>query len=395
MPNPQETLATFTRNFDHLDLHTPGKFNSSSRTLIETPEQLKTFLLLLSKLKRSTLRAPELSLDYEACKLAGDGDIRVMQMRVRSMNHTFIFDVKKLGGITMFEAKNTKGLSLREVLESNKHIKLMWDCRQDQDALFGIFGIKLSRIIDVQLLELGSGEAASNENLRSLSTAFRRHGRAWMTPTELSEFVRTSAEAKEYFKKSNYGIFGYEDLPDLALEYSAGDVDMIEKLYNYYSVRQTRESWKLVLKFSRQRLQNNVSARKLVCRNELSAFRNLPSGQIREYPRRLQVTAFVKRSAPKPIEYIFDDWGTVKPVPGTASRGTWSSWVTHLIDNSCTFQALNRLLCRTRHEAETVKDGWGTCEDVYVPSVDLDFGFDIEETLAFALEWGWQRSLDG
>ncbi|XMA11673.1 hypothetical protein WAI453_004464 [Rhynchosporium graminicola] len=214
MPNSQETLATFTRNFDHLDLHTPGKFNSSSRTLIETPEQLKTFLPLLSKLKLSTLRAPELSLDYEACKLAGDGDIRVMQMRVRSMNQTFVFDIKKLGGITMFEAKNTKGLSLREVLESNKHIKLMWDCRQDQDTLFGIFGIKLSRIIDVQLLELGSGEAASDENLRRLSTAVRRHGRAWMTPTELSEFVRMNAEAKEYFKKSNYGIFGYEDLPD-------------------------------------------------------------------------------------------------------------------------------------------------------------------------------------
>ncbi|CZT44752.1 uncharacterized protein RSE6_04971 [Rhynchosporium secalis] len=196
MPNPQETLATFTRNFDHFDLHTPGKFNSSSRTLIETPEQLKTFLPLLSKLKRSTLRAPELSLDYEACKLAEDGDIRVMQMRVRSMNQTFVFDIKKLGGITMFEAKNTKGLSLREVLESNKHIKLIWDCRQDQDALAWIWG----------------------SGLRRKSTALE-HGssspwKGWMTPTELSELVRMNAEAEEYFKKSNYGIFGYEDLPD-------------------------------------------------------------------------------------------------------------------------------------------------------------------------------------
>ena len=43
---------------------------------------------------------------------------------------------------------------LGEILEDKSRKKLMFDCRQDSDALWHQFEVKLSEVLDLQLLEV-------------------------------------------------------------------------------------------------------------------------------------------------------------------------------------------------------------------------------------------------
>jgi hypothetical protein len=70
-------------------------------------------------------------------------------MRIRSMKHTFVFDVLALGGREMFETESDLGggICLKQILESY-HMNVFWDVRQDQDALFNHYDVELQCCID-------------------------------------------------------------------------------------------------------------------------------------------------------------------------------------------------------------------------------------------------------
>ncbi|KAK2623690.1 hypothetical protein QTJ16_006871 [Diplocarpon rosae] len=340
----EERSVSF-RWIDPLDVSTSGKFDGPTRTLVDTEEKLIAFLPNLSKLGSSNTKDPELSIDTEGCNLSRAGDMRLLQLRIRSLKHSYIFDIHKLGGTAMFETMSTEGLSLKKMLESKDHVKLFWDCRQDQDAMFALFGVKLGRVIDVQLMELGCRNCGETRSLFGLASAVSHEEHHWMTSQEVAEWKKMNSLAKNYFRKSNYGVFNLPDLPDLALEYSAGDVDAIEKLYHVYAPQQTRKSWHLVHKHTDLRLEQSMAADKSPTSGSAQApieFATLPIRREMKFdiPSNLRAL-FRKRAIPnvkpteekatwenKLLEQVGEGWGS--PQGGTKKKANttgWNTWV--------------------------------------------------------------------
>jgi len=112
-----------------------GNFDIADRTLIDTPEKLKDFLPVLLKLKPSCREAPELALDSEGWNLGLFGTLTILQLRIRSLKHTYVFDVLALEGKKIFEAEGVEGQSLKKTLESKENIQVWWDIRQDTKHL--------------------------------------------------------------------------------------------------------------------------------------------------------------------------------------------------------------------------------------------------------------------
>ena len=101
----------------------------------------ETLCELKGKLERNTI----LAVDCEGVNLSRKGAITIIT--VATEDKAYIFDVLKLG-----QAVFNSGLG--EILEDKSRKKMMFDCRQDSDALWHQFNVKLTGVLDLQLLEI-------------------------------------------------------------------------------------------------------------------------------------------------------------------------------------------------------------------------------------------------
>ena len=110
--------------------------------LVDNDVELKKALAeLKGKLEQNT----RLAVDCEGVSLSRKGELTVIV--VATEEKAYIFDVLKLG-----RAVFTEGLG--EILEDKSREKLTFDCRQDSDALWHQFSVKLTGVLDLQLLEI-------------------------------------------------------------------------------------------------------------------------------------------------------------------------------------------------------------------------------------------------
>ena len=86
-----------------------------------------------------------IAVDCEGDNLTRKGALTIIT--VASEEKAYIFDVLKLG-----QAVFSSGLD--EILEDKSCTKLTFDCREDSDALWHQFNVKLTGVLDLQLLEI-------------------------------------------------------------------------------------------------------------------------------------------------------------------------------------------------------------------------------------------------
>ena len=112
-----------------------------------------------------------LAVDCEGNSLSREGALTIIT--VATEEKVYIFDVQKLGQATF-----SSGLG--EILEDESRKKLMFDCRQDSDALWHQFKVKLSGVLDLQLLEViyrSENPSASTTKTPQSSFKNKRGGR--------------------------------------------------------------------------------------------------------------------------------------------------------------------------------------------------------------------------
>lgn len=86
-----------------------------------------------------------LAVDCEGVSLSRKGELTILSVATREK--VYIFDVFKIGKAIFYGG-------LREILEDKTQEKLTFDCRQDSDALWHQFHVKLAGVLDLQLLEV-------------------------------------------------------------------------------------------------------------------------------------------------------------------------------------------------------------------------------------------------
>lgn len=246
-------------------------FNSPERTYVDTPSALRAFLPRLLELRPSTQDCPELACDSEGNNLGRNGSLTLLQIYIRSQSHTYVFDVQTLGEKALFDTEYG-GQSLRKLMESKRHHQIWWDCRQDQDALYAHFKLKLGWVTDLQLMEVASRDAAKNrDQLSGQWYAIKTPGRTWMTQNEHKSWLNSFWKGKTYFRQHGYEVFDQRPLPQRALEYTAGDVFEAMSLFDHLNPTLSAFSKEVVKEETQKRLDSAMSSEMPVGSNKAPA----------------------------------------------------------------------------------------------------------------------------
>lgn len=172
-----------------------------------------------------------IAVDCEGVDLSRKGELTIITIATDTT--VFIFDVFKLGQ-TVFDD------GLRDILEDKSIEKLMFDCRQDSDSLWHQFKVKVTGVLDLQLLDIiyrrehGSRRIYNRTTRRSERigeveniNGYRRCIQNYVHDTTLLE--KKDKGSKEL--KNNYRIWQVRPLPENLIDYCTVDVAAMFPMY--------------------------------------------------------------------------------------------------------------------------------------------------------------------
>lgn len=198
----------------------------SSKTLIETTAELANFLSWIPP-------SSSLYLDLEGYKLGRYGTITFMAMLVYPFGVVRVIDVQTLGNAT-FTTQSDRGGTLKTILEDPSIQKCLWDVRGDADALWALYRVGLSGVVDVQLLE--------NYSRPGVKTFLCGLQNAICCDAPLDEAARARwVNFKRAIKeRMATDVFTVRPVEYATLQYCVNDVVHLPHLHGYYFARSGR-----------------------------------------------------------------------------------------------------------------------------------------------------------
>ncbi|XP_076085337.1 uncharacterized protein LOC143056137 [Mytilus galloprovincialis] len=152
-------------------------------------------------------------------------------LSIATSSQVYLFDVLKLGPATF-----DKGL--KEILEDDAIKELLFDCREDSDALWHLFDVNLKGVLDIQLLEIITQSTAKTQSEQKKRN-FRDHEimRVESLISCLYHYqkdndilrIKQNVERKIKFQKN---LWEERPLSDTLLKYAAYDVKCLSPLYD-------------------------------------------------------------------------------------------------------------------------------------------------------------------
>jgi len=124
----------------------------SNVTFIDLEARL---LPLLDSIANLAVDPPSLYIDLEGIALGRHGSISILSLYIAPTKKAYLIDIHSLGEAA-FSTTTSSGTSLKTILESSTIPKVVFDIRNDSDALFSLFQISVDGIKDLQLIELAS-----------------------------------------------------------------------------------------------------------------------------------------------------------------------------------------------------------------------------------------------
>ncbi|XP_069104946.1 piRNA biogenesis protein EXD1-like [Argopecten irradians] len=172
-----------------------------------------------------------IAVDCEGVNLSRKGQLTILTIATETK--VFIFDVFKLGQ-SVFDN------GLREILESKSIEKLMFDCRQDSDSLWHQFKVKITGVLDLQLLDIIYRR--KNRPRRTQTQSIKRCDRDWEVENIngykrcLENYVYDAKLLKQKEKgnnelRDNYEIWKVRPLSETLIDYCVVDVVAMFPMY--------------------------------------------------------------------------------------------------------------------------------------------------------------------
>ncbi len=190
-----------------------------NETLVNTIEGVQEFLPHLLAIKPGPPELAELFCDLEGFGLGKPpGTISLLQITIKALMHTWIFDVTVLGK-KVFNTMGSRGQSIRGVLASKIIWKAWWDAGNDANALLYHYQIELAKVLDLQYLELVTRKGKSRMCRLGLGDAVKQKGEASgnMTKEEVSAWLEVQDAGKRFFKNNPLGYLVFDQRPMLKL----------------------------------------------------------------------------------------------------------------------------------------------------------------------------------
>lgn len=185
---------------------------------------------------------PSLYVDLEGINLGRSGSISILQVYVHPQRCTYLLDVHALGA-SCFSTASSLGVSVKDLLESSAVVKVFFDVRNDSDALFSHYGIRLAGVQDLQLMELAT-RTFPRRHVNGLAKCIERDGP--MSPADLLTWKTTKEKGVKLFAPEHggsYAVFNQRPMPQDIIDYCVQDVELLPRLWALYNGKLT-QAWR-------------------------------------------------------------------------------------------------------------------------------------------------------
>jgi exonuclease 3'-5' domain-containing protein 1 len=208
----------------------------SAQTDIIVVDSATALLSLLDNLVSLAVYPPSLYFDLEGVKLGRHGSISIISLYVAPIKKIYLIDIHVLGE-TAFSTTNSSSTSLKNILESPTIPKVIFDIRNDSDALFSHFQISVDGIQDLQLMELATRKG-SKDFVAGLAKCIEKESP--ISAAAKAEWQHTKEGASRLYdpkKGGRYEIFNERPMRPEIIQYCARDVALLPGLYNVYNAK--------------------------------------------------------------------------------------------------------------------------------------------------------------
>ena len=216
-------------------------------------------LTLIGALRSPPKLSPCAYIDLEGVRLSRHGSISLVTIFVQSQNCVYLLDVHKLQSAA-FNTAAADGTTLKSILQSSDIIKAFFDLRNDSDALYHHFGVRLSGVEDIQLMENAARPAFQRRYVNGLDRCITKD--APISPAEKQGWKAAKEKRLMLFhpnKGGSYDIFNERPINANIERYCVIDVQFLPLLRNLYWGR-LDNAWKAkVIHETKKRVQDSQS----------------------------------------------------------------------------------------------------------------------------------------
>lgn len=206
----------------------------SACVLVDT---LPALSALIDSLKGLPREPPSIYIDLEGVNLSRHGTISILQLYIHPTNKVYLIDVLVLKEKCFSTPATVGPLTLKDILESKSTPKVFFDVRNDSDALYSHFQIKLAGVVDLQLWELAARPFAG-KYVKGLAKCIENDSS--LSDEEKAEVMQTKEKGKMLFSPEHggsYEVFNERPLSKDIQAYCAQDVYLLPDLLRWYTCR--------------------------------------------------------------------------------------------------------------------------------------------------------------
>ena len=224
--------------------------------MIDTAPALQAFI---AELPEFTINQPCLYVDLEGNDLSRNGTLSLITILVEPRHTVHLIDVKTLGAAA-FTTSDSNGKTIKQILESDTVVKVFFDIRNDSDALFSLFGVRVAGIQDVQLMEVAS-RTSSKRLLNGLARCIERD--APISYADKREWRSTKDEGHRLFvpaRGGSFAVFDERPLTPAVQKYCVQDVLHMPALRSAYKAKLSNAWWTRIQEETTARIALSQSA---------------------------------------------------------------------------------------------------------------------------------------
>ncbi|KFA60417.1 hypothetical protein S40285_09017 [Stachybotrys chlorohalonatus IBT 40285] len=187
---------------------------------------LPDLIIFLSTISPSST----LYLDCEGKSLGRDGKLTIMTILVHPTHIISLIDIQIIGKAA-FTTPNANSKTLKAILEDPLIPKCHWDVRNDADALWAHYEVRLAGVIDVQLLENAS-RIGDKTYFRGLHACVQKDLK--LKFMEINRWIKNKKEVQTLMAND---IFSRRPLDSKVVQYCVNDVVYLPALHETYAKR--------------------------------------------------------------------------------------------------------------------------------------------------------------
>ncbi|KAF2972014.1 hypothetical protein GQX73_g1637 [Xylaria multiplex] len=186
---------------------------------------------------QASIYSPTMYIDLEGVDLCRDGSLSILTLLADTgipTRRVYLIDVHLLGA-QCFGTAGAKQKTLKDILEDEKITKVFFDVRNDSDALYAHFGVRLQGVEDIQLMESATRKTTrSRKFLNGLVKCVEANRFTCLNDnTELAAWKLAKHKGERLFKPEqggSYEVFTQRPIPEELVSYCAGDVQCLPEL---------------------------------------------------------------------------------------------------------------------------------------------------------------------